>query len=313
MKYGRQCLARAICGACLLLTAAAVLGANTIEDGIAAYAAGNYKTAIEQWQALIKEGRPEGLFFLGVMYAEGKGLEKNHVKAFELYSEAAQKDHVPAQYNLGNQYATGEGVTQDFSKAEYWWTKAAEGGLLVAQVTLGDFYYYGVAGEKNPALARKWLILAAQQGSADARTTLARLDAEAVQTARLSTQSSGTATPPRTTGATGTSADALRREAWVLAQPSSYYTIQILATNTDAHARDYIHQHDLSGRAAYIETSAQGAAVFRIAYGSYANRSLADKALAALPSAISANSPWVRTFAELHKLVDRRYAERGTR
>lgn len=308
-----------MCGAFLLLITTVVFAAGAVDEGIAAFNAGDYKTAIEKWQALIQEGRPEGLFFMGVMYAEGKGIAQNHAKAFELYTEAAQKDHAPAQYNLANQYATGEGVTQDFSKAEYWWTKAAERGLVPAQINLGNMYYFGVAGEKNPELARKWLTLAAEKGSAEARETLTKLEAEAASSAttaptvRVPAEPSAADTTIRVPRATRPSADALRREAWVLIQSSGSYTIQVLASADESVVREYIHQQGLFDRAAYIETPAQGGVVFRVIYGSYASRDLADKALAALPRAVIANSPWIRTFAELHKLVDRRHAERGAR
>ena len=303
MKYSHLRLTYLFCGACLFLFAAVAFGASTIDEGRAAYEKGDYKTAIEKWQSLIQQGRPEGYFFLGVMYAEGRGVEQDHAKAHQFYSEAAQKDHVGAQFNLGNQYATGDGVTQDFSKAEYWWSKAAESGLMRAQLNLGNLYYFGMAGRKNLALAGKWLALAANQGSADAKETLARIDAETAQTPVQSA--------PSETAAVVVSTDALRREAWVLAQPSRNYTIQILATQTDTLAQEFIRKHGLTDNAAYVEAQSQGAAVFRVVYGSYPRRELAEKALAALPRAIVASSPWVRSFAEMHKLVDRRYAERG--
>lgn len=297
--------ARIVCGACLFLLAVTAFGASAIDEGRAAYASGDYKAAIGHWEALIKEGRPEGLYFLGVMYAEGKGVAQDHAKAFALYTEAAEKDVVAAQYNLANQYATGEGVKQDFSKAEYWWTKAAERGLMRAQENLGNMHYHGAAGEKNPALARKWLSLAAAQGSSEAKATLARLDAEAGPSPEVAAEPAVAQDSVRAAG------DGLRREAWTLAQPAHHYTIQILAAASDALARDFIQQNGLASRAAYVESAAQSTAVFRVLYGSYASREQADKALATLPRALSTASPWVRTFAEIHKLVERRHAGRG--
>lgn len=305
MRDHQRCLARVICSACLLLLAPAALGASTVDEGRAAYASGDYKTAIGHWEALIKENQPEGLFFLGVMYAEGKGVERDHARAHQLYTEAAEKDFVPAQYNLGNQYATGEGVKQDLNKAEYWWTKAAERGLMPAQENLGNMHYHGAAGEKNLALARKWLSLAAAQGSADAKATLARLDAQQGPPAKPAAE------PALAEASVRAATDGLRREAWVLAQPAQNYTIQVMAAGTDSVARDLIQQHGLAGRAAYVESAAQNATVFRVLYDSYASRADADKALAGLPRALTAGSPWVRTFAEVHKLVERRHAERG--
>jgi septal ring-binding cell division protein DamX len=314
IRHRRSRLMRMVVGcACLLAMTSVTFGASTIDEGKAAYASGDYKTAVEKWRVLIEEGRPEGHFYLGVMYAEGKGVAQDYAKAFELYSEAAQKDHVPAQYNLANQYAIGEGAAQDLAKAEYWWTKAAERGLVPAQINLGNLYFSSVAGMQNHELARKWLGLAAQQGSAHAKELLARLEAETAQTPKPPEQPEAATRTAGSIAATSPAGDTPRREAWVLAQPAGHYTIQILAINADALARDYIQQHGLAERAAYIETTTQGAPVFRIVHGSYPSRELADKALAALPRAISANAPWVRTFAELHKLVDRRYAERGAR
>lgn len=279
-------------------------------DGKTAYDRGDYKAAIENWQLLIKDGRAEGLYLLGVMYAEGKGVAQNHVRAFELYSEAAERNHVGAQYNLGNQYATGEGVARDFSKAEYWWRKAAENGLVVAQLNLGDFYYFGVAGSRNLELARKWLTLAANQGSAEAKAGLARIDAESPPGASPSNQPAPTEAAPRV--AAPGSSDGLRREAWVLAQPPGHYTLQLLAAGSEAHAQAFIEQSGLAANAAYIESPpAQGSPRYRVIYGSYPSRDLAAKALAALPRAATAHSPWVRSFTEMHKLLDQRYAQRG--
>jgi hypothetical protein len=297
------CLRHFIAGTCLWLATANAFGADVMEEGRAAYAAGDYAQAIEKWQALIAEGRPEGAFFLGVMYAGGKGVARDHAKAFDLYSDAAQKNYVPAQYNLGNQYAMGEGVGQDYAKAEFWWTKAAEGGLMPAQVNLATIYLHGVTGGKDPVRARRWLTLAAAQGSVPARELLAKLDAESAPSVPLA--------PPATPATAAATANTPRREAWALAQPANHYTLQILATGTDTVARDYIKQHGLSAQAAYFEGAAQGATVFRVIYGSYASRDQAEKALAALPRVLAGSSPWVRPFAEIHKLVDRRHADRG--
>ena len=198
MKYRDLRIACLVCSVYLILISAAAVGASTVDEGIAAYGSGDYKTAIEKWQILIKQGSPDGLFYLGVMYANGTGVARDTTRAFELYSEAAQKDHLSAQYNLGMQYATGEGVTQDFSKAEYWWTKAAERGLMQAQSNLGSLYYHGVAGQKNPIAARKWLSLAAQQGSPHAKEVLAKLDADEARTPGLASQFVAPDAPLRT-------------------------------------------------------------------------------------------------------------------
>jgi len=310
------------CSVCLLLLSA-VGAADSIRDqGQAAFDAGDYKTAIQKWEVLIRQGNPEGQYFLGEMYAQGKGVARDITKAFNLYAEAAQKNHIAAQDKLGMLYATGEGVARDFIKAGYWWTKAAEGGLMSAQLNLGKLYYfYGIAGEKNPDMARKWLASAARQGSAHAKDILAKLDDDENRTFSPTFENSvklaaasklDVEIPPAITRVTPQfSKDTLRREAWILAQPPGYYTIQILAVDTYAAVREYIRLHALFANVAYLENSSQKAALFRVIYGSYPSRELANKAMAALPQSVRANSPWIRSFEEMHKLVDARFAQRG--
>jgi Sel1 repeat-containing protein/sporulation related protein len=305
MKYRHLRVAHLSCAACVFLMSVAAVGASTLEEGIRAYESGDYQTAIEKWHTLVQQGNADGMFYLGVMYAGGKGLPQDKAKAFQLYSEAAQKDHLSAQYNLGMQYATGEGVTQDFSKAEYWWTKAAQRGLMQAQFNLGNLYYYGLTGEKKPAMARKWLTLAAKQGSPYAKETLAKLDVEEAQTPNLSPRFIEPDVKLRK------STEMLRREAWVLAQPPGNYTIQVLSAGSESAVLEFITRHGLSANVACLETLSDRASIFRVFYGSYPSRDLADKALATLPRTIDTNSLSIRTFAEVQNLVDRRYAQRG--
>lgn len=63
---------------------------------------------------------------LGVMYAKGRGVERNEAKAVELLALAADKGDANAQLNLGIMYAKGRGVAKDESKAFQLWARAAE-------------------------------------------------------------------------------------------------------------------------------------------------------------------------------------------
>ena len=196
---------------------------------------------------------------------------------------------------------------------------------MQAQFNLGNLYYYGMIGEKNLALARKWMALAADQGSPLAKDVLTKLDAEGVQVTVKPVQPAGPKTAPRatteTTAVTATKAETeaktapepatFKREAWILAQPVGRYTIQIMATGSESLVQAFIQKQNLSDAAAYLETPANSGSLFRLVYGSYASRALANKALAALPRSSETAPPWIRTFAELHKLVDRRHARRG--
>ena len=94
------------------------------EEGIAAYARGDYMTAWLEWQALGEQG------------------------------------HRQAQYNLGILHTAGLGVPPDRSKAAQWFRSAAKQGLSAAQLRLGAIYRDGHSGPKNPQEAYFWFTLA---------------------------------------------------------------------------------------------------------------------------------------------------------
>ena len=57
------------------------------------------------------------MYNLGWMYQVGENLNKDTVKAFELYSKSAEKGHPQATFNLANMYFSGEGTTKDIQTA----------------------------------------------------------------------------------------------------------------------------------------------------------------------------------------------------
>ena len=86
---------------------------------------------------------------LGVMYAKGRGVERNEAKAVELLTLAADKGDANAQLNLGIMYAKGRGVDKDETKAFQLWEKAAEQGHASAQYNLGAMYATGRGVKKD--------------------------------------------------------------------------------------------------------------------------------------------------------------------
>ena len=70
------------------------------------------------------------------MHANGESVEKDMLKAAELFKKAADQGHVDAQNNLGVMYFTGEGVERDEKKAVMWFEKAAAQGNADAQANL---------------------------------------------------------------------------------------------------------------------------------------------------------------------------------
>lgn len=83
-----------------------------------------------------EQGYADAQFNLGLMYANGEGVEKDMAQAVELFRKAAEQGHVDAQNNLGAMYFTGEGIERDEKKAIEWFEKAAAQGNADAQANL---------------------------------------------------------------------------------------------------------------------------------------------------------------------------------
>lgn len=62
------------------------------------------------------------LDLMGVMYAQGNGVEQNDQKAVALFSRAAEEGWGESQFNLGWLYSVGRGVPKDLEMAYYWIT-----------------------------------------------------------------------------------------------------------------------------------------------------------------------------------------------
>jgi hypothetical protein len=61
------------------------------------------------------------------------GAEKNPAAAFKLMSQSAEQGYVPAQAHLGMLYANGKGVEQDYRLARQWFVKAGDAGHALAK------------------------------------------------------------------------------------------------------------------------------------------------------------------------------------
>lgn len=79
--------------AAVFLAAALLLSAPAARAdfaaGWAAYQAGDFGPALAQWRALAEQGDPRSQFNLGVMYDEGKGVDRDLAMARGWWRKAA--------------------------------------------------------------------------------------------------------------------------------------------------------------------------------------------------------------------------------
>lgn len=108
------------------------------------------------------QGNADSQAFLGWLYAEGKGLPQDYVKARQWYEKAAAQGIAEAQFRLGMLYAKGKGVSQDYVKAQQWWEKAAAQGHGLSMGQYGLLYAEGRGVQQSDVKAYMWFDLAAK-------------------------------------------------------------------------------------------------------------------------------------------------------
>lgn len=125
---------KAIFAAMLLALAPLPSVSQDFDVGRAAYASGDYDTALREWKPLAEQGSAVAQYNLGVLYAKGQGVAQDYAEAARWYSLATVQGSAIAAYNLGLAYAYGQGVAQDPTAAELYITLAAAMGQRQARV-----------------------------------------------------------------------------------------------------------------------------------------------------------------------------------
>ena len=98
-------------------------------------------------------------------------IQKDAVRARQLYEQAASLGSAAAMNNLAVLYDQGDGVARDHNEARKWLEMAAKGGVSIAMTNLGSLYL-GESNPANPVEARKWYERAAAAGEPTAMLEL---------------------------------------------------------------------------------------------------------------------------------------------
>ena len=98
----------------------------------------DFKPCIQWCERAYAAGHPDAILQLGFCYYYGNGVERDYAKAFELFSEGAEKGCAYAMYWIGQCYHLGDGVEQDMPTAIEWNRKAAAKGNRHSQAWLAE-------------------------------------------------------------------------------------------------------------------------------------------------------------------------------
>lgn len=155
----------------LMLTVSLPFGSAVagVRDAAEAFSRGDYAAALRACREAAGAGDPSCQNFMGLLYAEGKGVKTDPAAAARWFRLAAEQGHGVAALNLAHAYEHGDGVPKDREQAKVWARKAAGQGLPQAQFLLGVLL---LETEKNAAESVKWFRAAAAHGFAPAQWAL---------------------------------------------------------------------------------------------------------------------------------------------
>ncbi len=165
--------------------------AKAFEMAAQAYRAGNTDEALKALEFAAGKGYAKAQWELARRYADGDGVKRNALKAFEYFRILADQHAEDNPFlstariisgsfvKLSGYYLSGipdTGVAQDVSQAFNLLRHAATYfGDPDAQYRLGKMYLEGKKGPPNIPIAVKWIKLAAQKNHTDAQAELGRL------------------------------------------------------------------------------------------------------------------------------------------
>ncbi|MEW6521609.1 MAG: tetratricopeptide repeat protein [Thermodesulfobacteriota bacterium] len=124
----------------------------------------DYSEAIIWYRQRAEQGQADGQYYLGLMYALGKGLPRDYQKAAMWFRKAAEQGYADAQFDLGRLYAVGDGVEQDLVQAYVLISLAAGQGHKKAMKTK-DFLAIQLSPQEMQQASE--LLLRLQQKSQD--------------------------------------------------------------------------------------------------------------------------------------------------
>ncbi|XP_070705439.1 protein sel-1 homolog 1 isoform X1 [Pempheris klunzingeri] len=138
----------------------------------------NHQRAYDYFTQAANAGNTHAMAFLGKMYSEGSEfLPQNNETALQYFKKASDLGNPVGQSGLGMAYLYGRGVPVNYELALKYFQKAAEQGWVDGQLQLGTMYYNGIGVKRDYKQALKFFNLASQTGHILAFYNLAQMHA----------------------------------------------------------------------------------------------------------------------------------------
>ncbi len=297
------------------IAAPGVAAAGPLEDGNGAYQLGDYAKAYELWRPLAEADNAQAQLLVSDLFAEGKGVELNPVRAVFWLTRAATSGLVEAQYRLAMDYYQGQVVPRDLDQARAWWEKAALQGDANSLYSLARLYHTGEGVKIDLDRAEQLYKAAAERGSTWAQQGLTQLRADRQRLSKTQSAGRGAGGGPDIGIAPGSpldrgvnpkqAAEALQQvhdASWINAQAPTSYTVQVFTSRAPESARQFLLGFNGTEDTAVFSFKRKDALWYAVVYGSYPTEDLANRAVERLVDMGNKIETWIRRFGNIQAM-----------
>ena len=144
-------------------------------EGVAAYNAQDYQTAITKFTVLATNNHAHAQLYLAEMYKSGQGVTRDYEAGHALMLRSAENGHAESAYRLGLEHDRFFAKKENIEKAIPWYELAAQKGHKKALGQLAKHYKTDKGVLSNQEKYLHWLHKAAEAKHADSMFELARL------------------------------------------------------------------------------------------------------------------------------------------
>lgn len=252
----------------LLLATPVAAQESDYRAGLKAYLNNDYDAAKLHWLEGAKKNDPKAMFNLGLLHEQKKISDADVVKADKWYRLAGKNGYPAADYHSANLLRAQEGQSD---KVKSLLERAASNGYAPARQALGLTVL-----SATPAVTKI---------------------AETTSTKLVNNESEST---PQQNNANAQYLD----EAWIKAQNTTQWTIQMLAFEELTKVKTFIDEHELNRNAAYFTERTDKGVLYKLIYGSYSSKEQADQARQSLSSDLKEYGPWLRPIKGVQALLN---------
>lgn len=126
------------------------------------------KMRAEWFRKAAEAGNNYGCWNLGILYRDGRGVERDYGQAAVWFTKAAEKGQHYAMRDMAWMCRDGLGMEKNMEQAVAWYEKAMAAGDEESMIDRGDLYVDGNSVEQNTGMAMECYRMAAERGNATA-------------------------------------------------------------------------------------------------------------------------------------------------